>query len=110
MAWEPDTEEIRLSENKKSVESLRADQNIMNTSINNNDSSTNMGSLNGQPSFSTGQDGDVVQEVFNDISDVVINSVTYVVGAFETLGSYFTVKPSVTNEPTPNLIQHQILP
>lgn len=102
MAWEPDTEEIRLSENKKSVESLRADQNIMNTSINNNDSSTNMGSLNGQPSFSTGQDGDVVQEVFNDISDVVINSVTYVVGAFETLGSYFTVKPSATNEPTPN--------
>ena len=102
MAWEPDTEEIRLSQNKSAIEALRADQIINNSSINANGNSSNMGSLNGQPSFSTGQDGDVVQEVFNNISTVIENSVSYVVGAFETLGSLFTVKPSATNEPTAN--------
>ena len=99
MSWEPDTEEIRLGRVRKELDDLKAQTSFLNTSINNDDFSNSLGSGFGQSSFNQGAMGDVVQEVTNVIETHVVGVDTGLIGLFNAIGSFFTIKPQPSSYP-----------
>jgi hypothetical protein len=99
MSWEPDTEENRLGKVRKELEDLKAQTSFLNTPINNDDFSNSLGSGFGQSSFNQGAMGDVVQEVTNVIETHVVGVDTGLIGLFNAIGSFFTIKPQPSSYP-----------
>jgi len=100
MAWEPDTEELRLGIAKKEINDLKSQTSFSANPISVGSSSNVMGSNSGTASMNQGSNGDVVKDITNAVTTIVEDSVDWAVGAIDALGSLFTVKPAPTGEPT----------
>ena len=104
MSWEPDTEELRLGIARKEINDLKSQTSFSANPISVGSSSNAMGSNSGTASMNQGSNGDVVKDLTNAITTVSENSISWIVGAIDAVGSLFTVKPDPattgTIEPT----------
>ena len=104
MSWEPDTEELRLGIARKEINDLKSQTSFSANPISVGSSSNAMGSNSGTASMNQGSNGDVVKDITNIVTTVSENSISWIVGAIDAVGSLFTVKPDPattgTIEPT----------
>jgi hypothetical protein len=98
MAWEPDTEEVRLGIARKELDDLKASTSFLNTPINDGASSNSLGVGFGVSSFNQGSNGDIPQQIENVLEDI---SGTFW-GIVDVIGSLLVITDGGANEQVAN--------
>ncbi len=92
MAWEVDSEEVRLRKQNDEINKIRENQFFINTGIGTEDSGSNIGTSQGLAGFNFGAIGDALRTAVNDF--------TTGIGEIDIFGSLMKIFEAPSGEPT----------